>query len=177
MLQALVVFAFFAVIPVIFIIREILFLRRIRCCTMPVEGKVTALHEEDFFLLRRRRSLFYVSVQYPWGERVLSGTTEKKFTYDTYGVDLPVTVYVDPDNPEYFILPRERTVSRNNILGMALELLLLAFLAGMISVEATERKEQKAFQDKLTEAMLSGDEDAVTEMWEGKVHYSDGEIH
>ncbi len=157
MLQALVVFAFLAILPVIFIIREILFLRRVRCCTLPVEGKVTALHEEDFFLLRRRRSLFTVSVQYPWGERILSGTTEKKFTYDTYGVDLPVTVYVDPDDPEYFILPRERDVARNNILGLALELLLLAFLAGMISHEANEQKQRQAVQDQWLEDVRSGE--------------------
>ncbi len=157
MLQALVVFAFFAILPVIFIIREILFLRRVRCCTLPVEGKVTALHEEDFFLPRRSRSRFYVSVQYPWGERTLSGTSEKKFTYDTYGVDLPATVYVDPDDPENFILSRERDVARNNIIGVAVELFLLAFLAGMISHEASERKEQMAAQAQWMEDIRSGE--------------------
>ncbi len=181
MLQILVIFAFFAVIPVILLIREILFLHRTHFCTTPVEGIVTALYEEDSLtriLTNRNRSLFYVQIQYPWGERTLSGTARHKFTYDTYGVDLPVTVYIDPDDPENFVLPRERTDSRNMIVFWVVILFILLITSAVVSEKANERnkqqKEWKAFQDKLLEASRNGDTDTVKDMWKREVTLSDG---
>lgn len=179
MMQYLVLFVLLLGIPVVLLIREIRFTVLSRRCSEPVEGVVVRL-EEHWMFDRRSRSTFKPEVAYTWNGMRYYSTTFYKFTYDTYAVDLPVTVWVDPSDPEHILLDRERA---RMVSGIITDILVIMILAGLLAYANREMIEQRQRQEAMNNALAemqaelaAGNEDAFEEFIDENIerYYVDG---
>ncbi|MBQ8402396.1 MAG: DUF3592 domain-containing protein [Clostridia bacterium] len=166
MLQYIVLCILFLGVPAVLLIREIRFVLLSRRCTEQVEGTVVRL-EEHWMFDRRSRSTFKPVVAYTYNGLRWESTTFYKFTYDTYSVNLPVKVWVDPADPEHILLARERDKAKTSIIGSAV---LILVMAGLLAYANAELIEQRERQDAMSAAiaemqaeLAAGNEDAFEE--------------
>ena len=139
---------------------------RSRRCTEAVEGVVVRL-EEHWMFDRRSRSTFKPVLAYTYNGLRWESTTFYKFTYDTYAVNLPVTVWMDPADPEHILLSGEKEKAVTSIIGTAV---LILVMAGLLAYANAEMIEQRKHQDAMNAAiaemqaeLAAGNEDAFEE--------------
>lgn len=179
MIQYIVLFLLVLGLPLFFFVREILHVIRSRRCTEAVEGVVVRL-EEHWMFDRRSRSTFKPVVAYTYNDLRWESTTFYKFTYDTYAVNMPVMVWVDPADPEHILLAREKEKAVTSIIGTAVLLLVMAGLLAYVNAEMIDqRRRQDAMNTAIAEMqaeLAAGNEDAFEEFIdENIVRVVDGE--
>ncbi len=166
MMQYIVLCILLLGLPLFLFVREILHAVRSRRCTEVVEGTVVRL-EEHWFLDNRSRSTFRPVVAYTYNGLRWESTTFYKFTYDTYAVNMPVMVWVDPADPEHILLAREKEKAVPSIIVTAV---LLLVMAGLIAYANAEMIDQRRRQDAANAAiaemqaeLAAGNEEAFEE--------------
>lgn len=166
MMQYIVLFLLVLGIPLFCLGREVRFLIRSRRCTEAVEGTVVRL-EEHWMFDRRSRSTFKPVVAYTYNDLRWESTTFNKFTYDTYGVNMPVTVWVDPADPEHILLREDLSKTKS---GIVISVITILVMAGLLAYANAEMIEQRRRQDAMNAAiaemqaeLAAGNEDAFDE--------------
>lgn len=172
MLQFLVLCVLFLTYPVVCIIREILFLRRTRNCSVQVGGKIVRMEERVSFL-RRGRSEFVVEAAYTYDGISYTAPAFRRFRYSDYCVDQFVNVYVDPENPACFVLGSERDTTKTSILVGILVLFVLLVALAVLNTQIVEtQKRQEAINaavSEMEEKLLAGDKDAFSDFIDDQV--------
>lgn len=115
------------------IIREIVLFVRARDCTEEVIGTVVSLEEHRRYSRYAGGSTFQVHLSYTYNGEFYTGTSQHRFSYDTYGVRQPVRLWVDPMKPNRFLLEEDRAASIRTLVWMGILLVLIGIALVVIS--------------------------------------------
>ncbi len=139
-----------AVVLGIFAFIEIRCLIRWRHCTHSVNAEIGNL-TECYSFGRRGRSLFRPMVQYTFNGQRYWEEARHKYTYDTYTIGQPVTIYVDPDDPSVFCLSGER---RKALLELCVPLVIIGICITVLAFKNAEYTRAAREREQILEAIM-----------------------